>query len=259
MQIFVLLPDAKLPSDINLKTMATQHDPQEQFTYLLNTLGIRDDTKAIFRALLDACEDKNRLSEFVLESIGARLNISTFQRGSEGFETRLMTESIDDEGRRWLTDFLLIAIGKRSSRRERTIISPVMLSPQSEGCMSVNDTETLEISSTSSSSQSGNSASFSGKTAVGNPLQDPNASQQEDLQFVRLFPESGDPERWSRFRVLVNVFHKGFEGSLSDSNLISSRNGIYMAKTLRDQVDEGSAHFVVTSGQVWLISCPWFA
>lgn len=107
MQIFGLLPDAKLPSDINLKIMATQHDSQEQFTYLLNTLGIRDDTKAIFRALLDACEDKKRLSEFVLESISARLNISTFQPGSEGFETRLMTESIDDEGRRWLTDFLL--------------------------------------------------------------------------------------------------------------------------------------------------------
>lgn len=69
--------------------------------------------------------------------------------------------------------------------------------------MSVNDTETLEISSTSSSSQSGNSASFSGKTAVGNPLQDPNASQQEDLQFVRLFPESGDPPMIGHGAVLV--------------------------------------------------------
>lgn len=113
---------SKSASNRNFENMATQYDPQEQITRLLSVPGVRDETKAIFGALLEACENKDRLSEFILESVNAKLDAWASQRvpapcfcgcrcihSLEGPESRVKIESIDDEGRRWLTDFLLYA------------------------------------------------------------------------------------------------------------------------------------------------------
>jgi hypothetical protein len=94
-----------------------------QLSALLECSKIREETRAIFRALLEHCEDRVRLSNFVLESIKAR--ISTYQpitvpnltqcdcnqpvHGGWA-EIEVEVEALNDEAHSWLVDFLLYSL-----------------------------------------------------------------------------------------------------------------------------------------------------
>ncbi|KAG9037647.1 hypothetical protein FS842_003344, partial [Serendipita sp. 407] len=94
---------------------------------LLNTPNVREQTKAVFRSLLANCEDEKRLCSYVLESVRDRVN-ERFQseldhcrtyglpeiRMTEELRVKLESEALNDEARRWMADFLLYPIGKRT-------------------------------------------------------------------------------------------------------------------------------------------------
>jgi len=115
-----VIEHVKLPSNINLKNMAGQPTPQEQIVRLLSLPGVREETRAVLGTLLGACEDENRLSEFILESVLARLSArgpqhiafpccSVCRRAHPptDAEAQLRSEALNEEGNRWLADFLL--------------------------------------------------------------------------------------------------------------------------------------------------------
>ncbi|PVG00775.1 hypothetical protein CPB86DRAFT_782332 [Serendipita vermifera] len=51
-----------------------QVSPQVQLSALIELPVVRKETRAIFKSLLEHCEDRVRLSSFVLESIRTRMN-----------------------------------------------------------------------------------------------------------------------------------------------------------------------------------------
>ncbi|KAG9053330.1 hypothetical protein FS842_008344 [Serendipita sp. 407] len=108
-------------------------DHHHSLLRLLNASDVREQTRAVFKSLIEHCEDEERLCSFVLESVRDRVSESLQSEivrrrscGSPAFplpkELRVILESeaLNDEARRWMADFLLYPIGKRTKTTRRS-------------------------------------------------------------------------------------------------------------------------------------------
>ncbi|KAG8855992.1 hypothetical protein FRC20_000627 [Serendipita sp. 405] len=207
---------------------------------LLNTPNVREQTKAVFRSLLANCEDEKRLCSFVLESVRDRVN-ERFQSEldhcrtyglpaihmTEELRVKLESEALNDEARRWMADFLLYPIGKRT----RTIRRSARLLKKSTR----RGQDTILESS--------HRGPYAQSTEVGRRVYE-----------VELFPKSDDSVRLSRFRVLVDVFHRGYQTALRDTNLQSRSNTVLIDRRWISMFDNGAFHLCFDDEQVCLSS-----
>lgn len=103
--------------------------PQLHLLELLQIEGVRSETYAVFTALLERCSCNQRLSDFVLQSVGEQLqeqchpfNLATLRnlvdstsRAAQANRAKLraallspVADALNHESYRWMTDFLLI-------------------------------------------------------------------------------------------------------------------------------------------------------
>ncbi|KAG8872778.1 hypothetical protein FRC20_009054 [Serendipita sp. 405] len=73
------------------------------------------------------------------------------------------------------------------------------------------------------------------------------------LYEVDLFPESDDLVRISRFRVLVDVFHGGYQDAICDKNLSSRSNTVLIDRRWLSMFDNGAFHLRVDGEQVYAV------
>ncbi|KAG8873467.1 hypothetical protein FRC20_008010 [Serendipita sp. 405] len=174
---------------------------------LLNAPDVRRPTRAVFRSLLANCEDAKRLCSFVLESIRARVNerlqseIVHRRRHhlpaihmTEGQHAMLESEALNDEARRWMADFLLYPIGKRTriTRSSTRLLHKRTRHTQKSGS---------EDSATTARIQGEGIPETKGVLKRSGPHA-PSTDVGGLAYEVKLFPKSDDPVRLSRFRVL---------------------------------------------------------
>ncbi|KAG8826690.1 hypothetical protein FRB91_007408 [Serendipita sp. 411] len=214
---------------------------------LLNAPDVRRPTRAVFRSLLANCEDAKRLCSFVLESIRARVNerlqseIVHRRRHhlpaihmTEGQHAMLESEALNDEARRWMADFLLYPIGKRTriTRSSTRLLHKRTRHTQKSGS---------EDSATTARIQGEGIPETKGVLKRSGPHA-PSTDVGGLAYEVKLFPKSDDPVRLSRFRVLVNVFHKGYQNALRNTNLASRSNTVLIDRRLLSMFDNGAFH-----------------
>ncbi|KAG8813536.1 hypothetical protein FRC19_002356, partial [Serendipita sp. 401] len=152
------------------------------------------------------------------------------------------SEALNDEARRWMADFLLYPIGKRT----RSIGGTTRLLGKSKLRAHQNVTKNLVCI------VCGHKWESLYIEVVLKRYRPYSAMTDGCGQFceVQLLPKSDDTFRLSRFRVLVDVFHRGYQGDILDKNIASRSNTVLLDRRWIPMFDNGAFHLRYDDGQV---------
>ncbi|KIM31241.1 hypothetical protein M408DRAFT_327508 [Serendipita vermifera MAFF 305830] len=172
-----------------------------------------------------------------MNSLGLNLGILLESEGYPGIGpssqiVSLVADALNGEAARWMSDFLLIAIGKRKHQHVTAPSHPLVNhraeEKRSPARAKVKENQDLVLQ------RDGDRCCISGSI--------------HSVAGAQLIPFSDDPYRIDRFRILARVFFQAEVPSLSDVQLQSTENALRLSMYWKDRLDRGRLVFLCIDG-----------
>ncbi|KAG8829681.1 hypothetical protein FRC17_006200 [Serendipita sp. 399] len=170
-----------------------------------------------------------------------------FEFEAELEEDELASEALNDEAHRWMADFLLYPIWKRSTAARRGTSSEGLTDKEGN-----HQQEDIQRSSVESFFEQHPEA-LAAREVQEHPRDSPITACRKSFCDVRLIPRSRDTGRINRFRILVDVFDKGYSKALSDENLESGSNMVTIDTQWMTLFDSGALYLRADENKVYAV------
>ncbi|KIM21525.1 hypothetical protein M408DRAFT_333394, partial [Serendipita vermifera MAFF 305830] len=226
--------------------------PRLRLSKILKFPGVNYETTMVFTALLGRCVDEHNLCTYIVECVDKGLQRINKRYNLQALDdlagctclaasclllsvhlVGLAADTLNSEARRWMSDFLLIAIGKRKHQHRMWPSHPLAsLQPPDKCHPERRDREDILERHVRLRDGPACSASGSGHSVV----------------CVQLIPFSDDSGKMSRFRELARVFFQAEIPSLNEDRLDSSENALLLSMYWKDRLDKGLLVFVCFDG-----------